>query len=602
MNFYCNIDNLCVSGGDCEGDFGAECAAQNRACSPADGQRDASCAECLAGFLDSEGVCVICNADAVGCECLSDACDPTAGVFCGADNLCASLSVSEQSCAEQLRSFNESDGTADASCGACLEDAREPTDGETPEIEGACVSCLGEVGCSCDQNSQCDDDAVCAEGECITFEAACELERGAGCACDAGNLCAGGSVCVEGACVSCEGRNDLIDCPCVNGACDASSLLFCDSGLCAQGGACEGELLTSCDDQLRNCAPANGQIDARCTTCKQDLSVPQGELCHPCNADAVACPCVGGACQSAGDGPNSLYCAANNRCTSVTRSPEECAQRNRIYVSDGTTDATCGGCVEGAVEVDGECRACDAANPQYPGCSCQGVNSCAGNDLFCSIDAGYKCAGVSATLQGCANIGEGYNVAVGTNDASCTGTCLTNYSRLNNDPANQCLPCSADRDFNCDGCIGEVLGENGQCRDKISCEDNPCQAGQVCTEGENDETDATCSSCPDGQEYDEISNSCINCPCTLADNSTGESLGTRNSLCICEPSSGYYLPNLDIPSGFDGAQGAYISIRSCDEDNDGWINMSAYGTHPTSGEARTANGLPTVAVLHFTCA
>ena len=596
IGFYCDPDNNCVQGQDCDGDLGATCLGENRACVQADGQRDADCAECLANFIEVDGDCVACNADQESCPCINGVCDPNEGVYCGANDSCVAVSVSAQDCADQSRGYVESDGSNDAGCGDCLDNYREPEADEEPNVAGACVSCLGEVGCACD-NNQCDGDAVCQDDECISFEESCGSVRGSGCDCNDVDVCAEGNLCIEGGCVSCEGRDDLAGCACIDGACDPTVQLFCNSGVCALADTCAGDQLAECDGLLRLCAETNGRDDARCTTCKPDISVTQGEICYPCNGDAVNCPCVNSACQSTGNDPNSLYCAVSDRCVTVTRTLEECTQRNRVYVSDGIQDASCGACVEGAVEVDGECRVCDVANPQHLGCSCQGVENCTNNALFCNIATGYTCSTISVTLEECAELGEGYDAANGTNDASCSGVCLDGYSRRGAN--NLCLNCQTEQplDPNCDGCVNTVRGDDGQCRDKLSCAD--CEANQVCTPSGDLEVDDSCSSCQNGEEFDESSNSCVPCPCDTALFSTGEVLGTTiEGRCICEPADGYYIPDLDAnsPDGFDPPiANNYVHIQSCDEDNDGWISQSAYGTHPLAGEQLVEDGVATTA-------
>ncbi len=173
-------DGQCVEATRCAD---LDCAAQNRVCTESSGGEDATCGDCVTGYVDEQGACV--RDEAAVCE---PADDPNSIV---------------EECADQFRDCVEATDAGPAECGDCEQGYKpDPSGGDACVPFDTCddISCSDGEFCLkpedgdavCETNPCPDGEAVNGFGECVT----CANEGFEGCTDDDFAQASGANRCV----------------------------------------------------------------------------------------------------------------------------------------------------------------------------------------------------------------------------------------------------------------------------------------------------------------------------------------------------------------------------------------------------------------------
>lgn len=293
-----------------------------------------------------------------------------------------------------------------------------------------------------------------------------------GCECDADGECGTDLACADDVCGECVWGTS--GCPCAEGACTDGTDV--------------------CDQTDDVCRP---------TTACEEAGCEQFQLCDDSGQDAVCLE----ECEPGYDW-NGINCTATPSCTEGDPGFFDCGTDRECEVSGGAV--VCGDCINGTVDVNGECLDNDC------GAVCGEGRTCSDN-----ADGG----------------------------APVCGDCDPSYVE---DPNGDCI-------------------DRVTCADLA--EDAPCDSDEVCLEA-NATTDARCAAqanCDEGFVASPVSNACSQCV-NCYDFSSGSAVpfpgvtGVGNNgfssqeTCVCELEEGYFQ------SQDDGR------VKECDADNDGWAN------------------------------
>jgi hypothetical protein len=339
-NLFCSND-VCASTTVSE----ADCDAQLRSYTPTNGTEDASCGECIADTVEENGECRSCLGE-IGCAC--EGLDPDnldVQGTCDGDAVCSN---------EECISFEDACDSVDRVAGCVCDDTLACIAGNVC-VDGACTSCDGRndlVGCGC-INDACTpglycDGNICAQGtscegaiqnECNALNRVCDEANGrVDAQCGACNETS--RLTDTNTCHPCNG--DYLTCPCVNGACDAGSDLYCSNDVCVASQVdeayCTGVNRTYNDfggtqeSECGECVDNTYENNSECTACG---AIPQGVGCACTDQCADGLFCSNGQCQQAND-DTTLGCSA----------------KNRLFVAaNGTNDAYCGECINNYPDV-----------------------------------------------------------------------------------------------------------------------------------------------------------------------------------------------------------------------------------------------------------
>ena len=276
-------------------------------------------------------------------------------------------------------------------------------------------------------------------------------------------ICTDGTVCAEGACMN--GCGDVS----FEGACDGTSLLFCNAGE-LQGGNCTDVQGSGCcgfepNEQLYTCLPANA-----CSTC-----VPECELgAGGCSAEAT----------------HAYTCTPVNGCPKRTYTwcPLGCDTGKGACVPTSSCTPSCSGKACGGDGCGGPCgtcvagQSCNAAGQCVVGCTANcddktcGSDGCGGQCGSCG--AGEACIQNACVTSSCNPKCDGKVCG----DNGCGGTCGTCAGALTCNKNGACVDkpdtCSPDCDGKAcgpDGCDGVC----GICGKADLCQDGACVANPV---------------------------------------------------------------------------------------------------------------------------
>ncbi|MCK6573671.1 hypothetical protein L6V77_21540 [Myxococcota bacterium] len=517
--------------------------------------------------------------------------------------------------------------TGGSTGGSVTEDARPggaqpPGDaGPGPGDQGpACP--VGDEGCACTAEGDCNAGFYCEENICTTC-----LPGLPDCPCGARGTCGDGLVCIENTCVECDA--DTAGCPCgPRRACGAGLTCDADDDVCRPYLDCAG--VTCAEHQVCRAA---GNADAEC--------LPECLPGYTWNAGAGRCDAVMNANCGAGAGSIAADCRALSRtclesedgascgvCVDGTtdqggalmacRPFETCASlrcggENRGCVEPPAgEDATCGACLPGFADRGGACVA-DVPTTCVAGAAGSILPMCTAQNRTCVEEAGGAVCGACLPgfrLEGAACVAlvptcepgsptrEACDDALRTcvdapGGASC-GACVDGYV----DVDGACLSRVCDaaaclmENRSCDGApiggCGPCLegfdaadpdDPQGACLPHRICDAQACPAGTFCEE-QGGGLPPLCNDrpCPEGQALRQntqnglvISEACV--PCQIrACNGAGETgrIGPytmqNDDRCFCET----------LPGFFTSANDA--GTRACDADADGWVNVTA-ATH-----------------------
>ncbi|TVQ97079.1 MAG: hypothetical protein EA398_15070 [Deltaproteobacteria bacterium] len=390
------------------------------------------------------------------------------------------------------------------------------SDGSSPPANacGGCGLLPGEVDAPC---------GLCGEGAWVCEE---EGMRCAGAApVDACGGCSGaserpGTACQDDGIWGCDG--DLLLCqapvaPEARNACGGTASLAEEPGdscgVCGAGEVfCAGLNRTACsvpDDEQRNACGGCGTLDGRpadpCGTCGTGTLSCEGEELRCLMDEGASARNACGGCgvlhAQPGDGCGACLewrCAEGGtlRCEPdgtaeecaalVTCAALDCAAEHRRCVeSDGTADASCGGCLAGYEEVGGSCeevavptcaelscgdenRTCDAGPPascggclagfEEQGGSCVAVPTCA--ELSCGDENRTCDAGPPASCGGCL-------VGFEESGGACVPSSAEDCAALGCAAANRA--CDEGPPVTCGGCLdGFELADSGACVPPLS--------------------------------------------------------------------------------------------------------------------------------------
>lgn len=549
----------CTTADDCTGDFsdwecvGGVCANCER------GDIDCVCranGTCKDGARcgDNE-LCVACQPGLKDCPC-------DAGDVCGDGLKCESNVCVTDDCVE---------GTVDCPCdvtGGC--GAELYCDDMT-----VCRACTSDVpGCACELDGTCQGDNYCDTDNNDTCVACPDDDKPEHCACDKDTDCDTGLACDadSGLCrpkASCDtlcvpnqtcdesGAGDPI---CVPMSCQMGYVW--DNGACvmpAAGDSCDGrngttDKSTECANQGKTCVEY-GMNQAACVdTC--DSIDPLCDMANKeCSEYSGATDATCGACKPGymdDGGGNCVIDTAANCSTfgAVGSIAMTCAARNQACNELATGGAECGDCLSGFVEKPGALGCVDASR-------CGG-EICLDTE-YCSFP---QTGGAPSCEPRACGAGEALDAA--------TGTCTT---------------CN----LNCDaqGLYATTINGACACASDVFCRYQFDGAGDRCTTTQT----VACGA----NEVKDINGNCISCQLSCG-NATGEGsrvwpYTTVDGTCICETQEGYYLP-------FGGA----ATPRKCDEDEDGWINRTAYETYLTATNVNVGGATEDAAILaNFRC-
>lgn len=131
--------------------------------------------------------------------------------------------------------------------------------------------------------------------------------------------------------------------------------------------------------------------------------------------------------------------------------------------------------------------------------------------------------------------------------------------------------CAPTPNARCTGCLLGFTLEGETCRPVKTCAETQCMPGSTCVE--SPEADAFCrvGDCVAGEAPKATGSGCVRCilDCAGRPGGTGriyEGLATLADTCICETTPGWFWD--------EGASGGG-DIRPCDEDEDGWVRVTA---------------------------
>lgn len=277
-----------------------------------------------------------------------------------------------------------------------------------------------------------------------------------------------------------------------------------------------------------------------------------------------------------------------------------CETQGRRCVEDAGS-ARCGGCLDGRILENGNCRAvrtCESLRCGDQNRACQAATS--STDAECGaclpgfmMGDGGACVS-TVTRPTCVTLMcamRNRSCVEGVDGAMCAG-CLAGFEV---GPSGECVALATCESLGCatrnrqcvtmpmasaqcGGCLGGFLEEAGTCRARRTCATLTCRMGERCDDSDP-MTDARCVStmmCTTGQIVDRFTNTCVDCPTACAGGATipgytgrpapetlfdGEG---RPGRCICETQPNYYLE-----------VGGTLGVFPCDADGDGWIQQNA---------------------------
>jgi len=476
-----------------------------------------------------------------------------------------------------------------------------------------CAPCTpGSDGCTCGAGESCDDGLVCTDqGMCAADPCPAGMT---GCPCTDGTTCADGDYCADTAlCRTC--NPDVAGCPCAgDGTCEAD--LYCLDEACAACPDTDRPATCGCETNL-DCAPELA-CDPDTHVCRAPLTCIDLCLLHQVCDDALAGDpiCVPETCE---DG----FVWDGAACVDATRPScdgragtidirSDCASEGKTCV-ETTTGAVCvltcealsptcatdhRDCDPNAEDVDATCGACQ------PGYAASGTSCVANPQANCVPEALDSILDVcTGRLQECVTLAEGAMCGAclsGTELDSTGNACLPSalcgdgicgelefcyYPQIGGPPACAARQCGANQaydegsgscmacalDCGAEGVWPETVDGACACASDVYCDYQYNGAGArchtpTCAAGE--------ASSPGGQ--------CITCPISCGD-AEGEStrlwpLTTADGSCICETLPGYYYP-----------LGGSNTPERCDEDQDGWLNRTAFETVSIAEPATAAN-------------
>ncbi len=336
----------CPDGTDCE-DAGA-CELGTEGCACINGN------DCVAGaylppLACQDGVCALCSAGELGCQCASGSCND--GLDCNA-TVCT------------------------------------PFD---------CVP--GELDCTCDKGN-------CTQGNCkagICIDISC-TPGNTGCACGGDYSCVSGLVCSDDLCVSPGCLAGAQGCACLDGACGYSvdgQPLECQGGLCEASNCTSGSLACACREGL--------ECDDEGTVCVDGLCKATDCIPGSLGCDCLAGGCdpglgcrsntcvdrrgqIGGPCNSNGT------CGRNARCDDSVV-PEVC-----VFCDLGTHNCQCqddDSCSPGLSCMEGHCFGMHIVHSRFPPINPVCWTPC--NHDLVSPDAGVRECTSDGLMEGCIN-------------------------------------------------------------------------------------------------------------------------------------------------------------------------------------------------------
>jgi hypothetical protein len=569
----CTIKSACEEG-ECVGtgegmgcDDGNPCTVDS--CSPGKGCThtpiDGACDDADACTADDACTDGACKGAPVGCDdgnpCTDDACYPQTG--CSNNNNTMACDDGDV-CTLDDACFNGecvANGTLDCDDeNLCTDDVCDPWNGCSNPANTA----------PCDDQDACTVGDVCADGACVSGEAAncndvnpctddsCDALAGCQYAnnsepCDDGDKCSNGDACVDGQCFSgkpleCDDSN-----PCTDDSCDPATgcvnldnvaqcddANFCTTQDVCDTGACKGGPAPECDDGNPctddSCDPAVGCVHKdNSLLCDDGNACSQNDVCmggkcigtgvpdcddkNPCTTDT--CDPITGCVQI----PNTVACDDGNLCTTADAcAAGKCVGGPAPKCDDGNkcTDDSCAPAI-GCVNVNNTAP-CDDGNKCTEGDAC-GNGACqAGTPVSCD-DANVCTSEVCVPAAGCVVIpnmnpcSDGNPCTVG--DICQNNVCVPGTAQLACDDFN---PCTAD---SCDpkvGCVHAPTSEGKTCDDGNKCTENDkCAAGVCAGTGTNCDdgnpcTDDKCEDAETGCFFEPNANPCDDGNvCTTAD-------------------------------------------------------------------------------------
>jgi hypothetical protein len=401
-------------------------------------------------------------------------------------------------------------------------------------------------------------------------------------------------VCTAGICEAC--TPGVLGCPCAAGACtgaicDATSgtcriAIECTETTCSEGRRCSSSPMmdATCLDE---CLPGF-RWDAPTMSCIRvmaccDPDSPGCSIAMECAARFETCvdEAGGAICRDCLAG----YLREGESCRPVRTCDVACTPAGRDCVAgDEHTDAVCTTCLPGYREVMGVCR----ADPTIP---------CADIRAMCT-DRGQECVEDSdgARCEGC--LPDHFPDPSGAciRDGGCAAlACRTSAHR----------ECQAGPPAACTGaCVdGYALDPStGDCVPRVTCTTPgfSCPPGTACFDS-NPMSHATCATivCEDaGQVFDMYSGTCVPCPrsCTggrMSPDETGSPWPRTVRVgpgvpgrCICETAPNFYYDT------------ASLRTVACDEDEDGWVRLSARAAVVSTDPEVLANARCVVRTAH----
>lgn len=573
----------CEASGACEADaiYAARSETQCReglctACEP--GLVGCACVEgaCTTGECVA-GSCTDCTRGDPGCVCLdSGACNP--GALCGSDDLCQPCTLGAELCG--------------CDTGAC-DDGLTCTDDVC--VEDTCPA--GSLDCACDGGAcettlYCDSSSLCR---------ACSSDI-AGCPCDDQDACGGDNYCDATLCAACPDEDKPATCGCTaTDQCAPSLICDAEDFVCRDALAC-GDLACLPNQlcEIQSTGPTAGDAycvpetcvtgyvwDATAGACAPLPTASCTDASGAPSAEALACRALDRACVDGAFGPVCVDTCQTLACASARR---DCTPGATI-----TTDAVCGGCEPGYLEVQGAC-ALDPAATCTAGVPGSIEAACAARFRTCEqYTNGASCGACTGDRAVDPRTGQCVEVEA-CGESECFAGEFCHYPQDGRPP--ECrLRCPS----------GMAMTEGGAC---VSCGALSCGSGEihgalvdnqcVCEEqvfcAYNSDSGSRCRAtpCAPREAVSVLGGACTPCNVTCG-NDLGETARVwpwRDQFggCFCETTDDFYQP-----------YGGGATAMACDQDEDGWINVTAQNAYESARIG--ANNVPDAATLaNFRCA
>ncbi|MDF1562486.1 MAG: hypothetical protein P1V51_05555 [Deltaproteobacteria bacterium] len=493
----------------------AHCGACGEVCSAPETCGAGSCQRLCAGDeVLCEGACIDPLTDLAHCGASGDCSGASAGLTCGAGELCDGAGACAPTCA-----------AGRVLCGgACIDPA---TDRDHCGASGDCSG--ASAGLTCAAGELCDGAGACAAtcqagmivcgGQCVD-PAVDERYCGAtNCAGGVGGVaCAPGERCLSGLCEpSCPAGQLACDGACIDPLtdrthCGASDCAGGAAGVdCAPDGVCDGTgscstvcagSLLLCGDQCidpatdeRYCGASGNCLDVamgevcgaseRCEsgTCTPVGACPAGQLlCGGFCVDPLTDRTYCGATDCAG-GAAGITCPAGMVCDGTGLCRLEC--RVDLVACEGvcidplTDRAHCG--------ATGDCLGANAGAACPAGTVCDGTGQCLAVCAGGRVSCGGQCVDPLLDAQYCGALGSCSGASAGTNCSALGEVC---------DGTGQCATTCQGGAIACDGTCVDASTDTRYCGASGAC--GPGERGEVCDPGEVCQSGVCILDCPAG--------------------------------------------------------------------------------------------------------